>query len=42
MQSFFTYILQDSIGDILKGGFYEQELSKSKTVDVYMNLESIA
>lgn len=29
------FSLQDSIGDILKGGFYEHELSKSKTVDVY-------
>jgi ribulose bisphosphate carboxylase small subunit len=31
-----TYLLQDSKGDILKGGFYEQELSKSKTGDVYL------
>jgi hypothetical protein len=31
-----TYILQDHNGDILKGGFYEQELSKSKTGDVYL------
>jgi hypothetical protein len=30
-----TYILQDQKGEILKGGFYEQELNKSKTGDVY-------
>lgn len=31
-----TYILQDSRGEILKGGFYEQEIKKSKTGDVYL------
>lgn len=31
-----TYVLQDSKGEILKGGFYEQDLSKSKTGDVYL------
>lgn len=31
-----TYILQDYKGEILKGGFYEQEISKSKTGDVYL------
>ena len=31
-----TYILQDSSGEILKGGFYEHELSKSKTGNVYL------
>lgn len=31
-----TYILEDSKGEILKGGFYEQEISKSKTGDVYL------
>lgn len=31
-----TYILQDSKGEILNGGFYEQELSKSNTGDVYL------
>lgn len=31
-----TYILQDSKGEILKGGFYEQELLKSNTGDVYL------
>ena len=31
-----TYILQDSKGVILKGGFYEQELSKSNTGNVYL------
>jgi len=31
-----TYILQDSNGEVLKGGFYEQEISKSKTGDVYL------
>src|SRR5204863_31899 len=30
-----TYILQDSKGEILKGGFYAEEISKSKTGDVY-------
>lgn len=31
-----TYILEDSKGEILKGGFYEQEISKSTTGDVYL------
>jgi len=31
-----TYILKDHNGEILKGGFYEQGLSKSKTGDVYL------
>lgn len=31
-----TYILQDSKGEILKGGFYEQEISKSNIGDVYL------
>lgn len=31
-----TYILQDSSNEILKGGFYEQELMKSKTDNVYL------
>lgn len=31
-----TYILRDSTGELLKGGFYEPELSKSKTGDVYL------
>jgi L-rhamnose mutarotase len=31
-----TYILQDSKGEILRGGFYEQEISLSKTGDVYL------
>jgi hypothetical protein len=31
-----TYILQDHNGELLQGGFYEQELSKSKTGDVYL------
>lgn len=31
-----TYILQDSSGEILKGGFYGEELSESKTGDVYL------
>src|SRR5436190_15239077 len=31
-----TYILQDKKGEILKGGFYEQEILKSKTGDVYL------
>jgi hypothetical protein len=30
-----TYILQDSKGEILRGGFYQQELSKSYTGDVH-------
>lgn len=31
-----TYILQDYKGEILKGGFYQQELSKTKYSDVYL------
>lgn len=31
-----TYILQDYKGEILKGGFYEQEISLSKTGSVYL------
>lgn len=31
-----TYILQNSKGEILKGGFYTQELSKSKVGNVYL------
>ena len=31
-----TYILQDHNNEILKGGFYEKELSKSNTGDVYL------
>lgn len=31
-----TYILQDSKGEILSGGFYAEEISKSKTGDVYL------
>lgn len=31
-----TYILQDIKGNILQGGFYEPELNKSKTGDVYL------
>lgn len=31
-----TYILQDANKEILQGGFYEAELSKSKTGDVYL------
>lgn len=31
-----SYILQDSKGDILKGGFYSEEISKSKTGNVYL------
>lgn len=31
-----TYILEDSNGEILKGGFYQEELSKSNTGDVYL------
>lgn len=31
-----TYILQDSKGQILKGGFYAQEISKSSLKDVYL------
>lgn len=31
-----TYILQDHKGEILKGGFYTEEISKSKTGNVYL------
>lgn len=31
-----TYILKDVKGETLKGGFYEQELSKTKTGNVYL------
>lgn len=31
-----TYILQDHKGEILKGGFYAEEISKSKTGNVYL------
>lgn len=31
-----TYILQDYMGEILKGGFYEQEISATKTGDIYL------
>lgn len=31
-----TYILQDSKGETIKGGFYEEELSKATTGDVYL------
>lgn len=31
-----TYILQDSKGNVVQGGFYEHELSKSKTGNVYL------
>lgn len=31
-----TYILQDMRGEIIKGGFYEQEISMSKTGDTYL------
>lgn len=31
-----TFVLQDSNGEILKGGFYQEELSKSTTGDVYL------
>lgn len=31
-----TYILQDVRGEIIKGGFYEEELSMSKTGDTYL------
>ena len=35
-----TYILQDKKGEILKGGFYEQEILKSNTGDIYL-VESV-
>lgn len=31
-----TYLLRDSKGDLLKGGFYDQELAKAKTGNVYL------
>lgn len=31
-----TYIIKDSKHNIIKGGFYEEELSKTKTGDVYL------
>lgn len=31
-----TFILQDHTGEILKGGFYTEEISKSKTGNVYL------
>lgn len=31
-----TYVLEDSNGEILKGGFYAEELSKSNTENVYL------
>lgn len=31
-----TYMLQDSKGNIVQGGFYEQELSKTETGNVYL------
>lgn len=31
-----TYILKDHKGEIIKGGFYSEEISKSKTGDVYL------
>lgn len=31
-----TYVLKDSKGEILKGGFYDQELAKAKTGNVYL------
>lgn len=31
-----TYILQDSKGEVLEGGFYEQELKATKIGDVYL------
>lgn len=31
-----TYVLKDSNGETLKGGFYQEELSKSLTGDVYL------
>lgn len=31
-----TYLLKDETGNIIKGGFYEQELSKTKISDVYL------
>ena len=31
-----TYILKDSKGEVLKGGFYQEELSKTKFSDTYL------
>lgn len=31
-----TYLLKDHNGDVLQGSFYEKELQKSKTDDVYL------
>lgn len=31
-----TYILQDHKGELIKGGFYNEEISKSKTDNVYL------
>lgn len=31
-----TYVLKDDKGNILKGGFYEQEISKTKYADIYL------
>lgn len=31
-----TYVLQDKKGQLLHGGFYEQEIKRSKTGDVYL------
>lgn len=31
-----TYILKDHNGEVLKGGFYQEELSKSKFYDIYL------
>lgn len=31
-----TYILQDERGEVLKGGFYTEEINKSKTGNVYL------
>lgn len=31
-----TYILKDTKGELLKGGFYQQELSKTKIPDTYL------
>jgi hypothetical protein len=31
-----TYILKDENGETIKGGFYEQEIQKTKHTDVYL------
>lgn len=31
-----TYILKDETGNVLRGGFYQQEISKTKTGNVYL------